>query len=415
MPKKAPSKQYDTISPQLEVIIDKSMEKGKSGLLFDISIENMSMIISSLGSDSADEFIENLTKDLAKLVQKGNVVKRTNSNHIHMTAKNCKPDKAESKSEEIYEYIKNYGSINSAEPVQLSAKIGSVDFPLSTSSAADAVSKAYVALDDARKKHKHFAHFDMSNKHEIESRNQMILASYLQNAFLNNKLRLAFQPIVNSKTGEVGYYESLLRIINEDGSASSAGPFIPIAEKMGFMDVIDSVVLKMVVDELNKSKDVCLSLNLSNASMHDSKWLDMAIKLLADKKVASRLIVEITETAEQHDMKIVAHFANTLRELGCQIALDDFGTGYTSFNQLKKLPVDIIKIDGTFIKDITTNDENLFFVKTLMEFSKNFGLETVAEFVENQDTANLLSDMGVDFLQGNYFSPAVNYRDWMGE
>jgi EAL domain-containing protein (putative c-di-GMP-specific phosphodiesterase class I) len=104
-----------------------------------------------------------------------------------------------------------------------------------------------------------------------------------------------------------------------------------------------------------------------------------------------------------------------MQELGCSIALDDFGAGFTSLAQLKHLPVDVIKIDGSYVRDIVYNPESRLFVKTLLDFSRNFGLKTIAEFVENVEIANLLTEMGVDYMQGNYFSPATAKRSWIEE
>jgi EAL domain-containing protein (putative c-di-GMP-specific phosphodiesterase class I)/GGDEF domain-containing protein len=397
----------------LEREIGKSIGSGKTGGLLYICLDNFPVVISSHGSDYAEEVIIGLISEIGKIIKKNDAIIRHDRNHLNVLLKECAALDIKEIALRIHTMIQNYGCVNALEPVQLIGTIGSVDFPKTSSTAKDALNKAYIALNDAQELHKHYLAYKNEEKHEIESKNQMILASYLQNAFLSNKLRLAFQPIIDSKTGEISYYESLLRIINADGSASSAGPFIPIAEKMGFIDTIDIMVFKMVIDELIKSPNLKLSVNVSNASTNDSKWLSAAVKLLDDESIASRLVIEITETSEQHDIKRVANFVSTLQERGCKIALDDFGTGYTSFSQLKSLPVDIIKIDGSFVRDIATNQKNRFFVKTLMEFSKNFELVAVAEFVENKETAEILKEMDVDYLQGNYFSPAVTYRDWI--
>jgi diguanylate cyclase (GGDEF)-like protein len=404
---------HSTIMQALEQEINNCTTGSKTGGLLYICLDNFPIVISSQGGDYAEEIITGLISEIAKIIKKNDVITRHDRNHLNILLKDCAPADIKEIALRIHTIIQNYGCTNSLEPIQLIGTIGSVDFPGTSANAKDALNKAYIALNDAQELHKHYVAYKNEEKHETESKNQMILASYLQNAFLSNKLRLAFQPIINSKTGEVAYYESLLRIINGDGSTSSAGPFIPIAEKMGFIDAIDIMVFKMVIDELVKSPTLKLSVNVSNASTNNSKWLSTATKLLDDEAIASRLVIEITETAEQRDIKRVSNFVATLQERGCKIALDDFGTGYTSFSQLKSLPVDIIKIDGSFVRDIAHNDKNRFFVKTLMEFSKNFELDAVAEFVENEETAEILKSMDVGYLQGNYFSPAVTYRDWI--
>lgn len=390
-------------------------KKGISGGLLCVSIDNLPMIISSHGDAEAESVIDEVAEYITKLVSKNDIVLRAEKANIYVILNDYSPQQMREKAIEIRKEIQDYGCKHAVKPIQIMSTVGGVNFVETDKTATDAVNKAYIAVSEAKEGYRHYMEYGNREKHERESKNQMILATYLQNALLKNRLCMAFQPIIDSKSGEIGYYECLLRIINDDGSTSSAGPFIPIAEKMGFIDVIDSMVLQLVTAELKHSPHVRLSLNISNTSVNDSNWLEMAMHLLDDPDIASRMIVEITETSEAQNARKVLNFITTLQGLGCEIALDDFGTGYTSFSQLKTLPVDIIKIDGSFVKGIVDNQENKFFVKTLLEFSNSFGLKSVAEFVENGETAKILMDMKVDYMQGNYFSPAVNYRDWLAE
>ncbi len=407
--------EYGKLGDLLTDKIEEASKKGLSGGLLCVSIDNLPMIISSHGDSEADNVIDELAAYIVKLVSKNDVVQRTEKNQIYIILMDYSPQAMREKAMEIRKEIQDYGCKHALKPIQIMSTVGGVNFVETNKTARDAMNKAYIAVSEAQESFRHYVEYGNREKHERESKNQMILATYLQNALLKNRLCLAFQPIIDSKTGEIGYYECLLRIINEDGSTSSAGPFIPIAEKMGFIDVIDGLVLNLVTTELKHSPHVKLSLNISNTSVNDSNWLEMAMHLLDDPDIATRMIVEITETAEAQNARKVLKFITTLQGLGAEIALDDFGTGYTSFSQLKTLPVDIIKIDGSFVKGIVENQENRFFVKTLLEFSNSFGLKSVAEFVENGETAKILMDMNVDFMQGNYFSPAVNYRDWLAE
>lgn len=412
--KKIALRKYGELSGILTDKIKESSRKCQSAGLLCVSIDNFPMIISSHGDVEAENVIDELVTHIARLVSGGDVAMRTAQDQISVILMNYSPQQMREKAMEIRREIQNYGCKHAVKPIQIMSTIGGVNF-VETENAVDATNKAYIAVNEAKDYLRQYVEYGNREKHERESRNQMILATYLQNALLKNRLSLAFQPIINAKTGDVGYYECLLRIINEDGSVSSAGPFIPIAEKMGFIDVIDGLVLQLVVAELHNNPDVKLAINISNTSLNDSNWLEMAVGMLDDSAMASRLIVEITETAEAQSHRKVLNFVTTLQGIGCEIALDDFGTGYTSFSQLKTLPVDIIKIDGSFVKGIAENSENRFFVKTLLEFSNSFGLKTVAEFVENGEVAKILMDMNVDYMQGNYFSPAVNYRDWIVE
>lgn len=242
----------------------------------------------------------------------------------------------------------------------------------------------------------------------------MGLANYLRKAIENNRIKMAFQPVIESKTGRIAHYEALLRLIGEDGKISSAGALIPIAERMGLIDMIDHVVLDLVVAELKQAPNLTLAFNVSNLTTDNSQWLEHLTRLLKeDESIGPRLIAEITETAAQRDLRRTAYFVATLQEMGMHVSLDDFGSGYTSFRQLKALSVDSVKIDGAFIKDLVDNADNRFFVKTLLDFTNGFGLKAVAEFVENGETAKMLMDLGVHYMQGYYFGKPENHRGWL--
>lgn len=401
----------------LESAIHDALKTSRKGALFHVSIDNFSMLISSHGGEFADDVLGELISDVRDALpnlDKG-LISQVGRDQFSLVLLDEMADDVKKTAKTLHNLIQNYGCTRSIVPMHIISTIGVVDFPDNAESVKDVINRAYVALSDAKQGFRHFAIYGNSRKHEIESKNQLILASYIQNALLNNRLCMAYQPIVERKSGEVAWYECLLRIADAKGTLSSAGPFIPIAEKMGFIDLIDSFVLRTVVDELKRNPDVKFGLNLSNSTIQDSDWLTMAVRMIADAGVADRLILEITETVEQRDVKKVVRFVATMQDLGCKIALDDFGAGFTSLSQLKHLPVDVIKIDGSYVRDIVYNPESRMFVKTLLDFSKNFGLQTIAEFVENAEIANLLTEMGVDYMQGNYFSPAVTTRSWMDD
>jgi len=402
---------YGDLRPEISA----ALKTKKNCALLSISLDNFPVIISSRGGKYSEELVQGLLKEIEKNIGKKDFVSRRAKDNIRVLLCDYKHDVIEKKAVELYDIIISYGSQNSVEPVQFVATVGLAEFPGESGDVEDIINKAYIALSDAKAGEKHIKFYYNQKKHEEDSKNTMVMASYLKNAMNDNRLRLAFQPIIDRRTGDVAYYESLLRIINEDGSATSVGPFIPVAEQMGFVDDIDMLVLKMVIGELKSSEGLKLAINVSNASISNPKWLTLAEELISCENIAKRMIIELTETAEQHNVSKVVDFINILHKKGCQIALDDFGTGYTSFAQLKTLPIDIIKIDGSFVRDIKNNEQSRFFVETLLEFSKRFGLKTVAEFVEDQEIADIIAAMGVDYMQGNYFSPAVNYRDWVDE
>ena len=233
----------------------------------------------------------------------------------------------------------------------------------------------------------------------------------LRKALIQKEIKFAYQPIIDRKTGRIPYYECLLRVPEEDGQLVSVGPIIAAAENKGLINVIDHIVLEMSIMELVSEATLSLSVNISNYGILDTHLLETAENLLTKYKVADRLIIEITETALNEDYQRTKLFMDKLHLLGCKFALDDFGTGFTSFKQLQNLPIDIIKIDGSYIRNITSNLKSQYFVELLVKISEDMGVKTVAEFVENGEIAKFLIDIKVDGMQGNFFLPASNSRD----
>lgn len=399
-----------TIEIELAACLKDIKRERYHGAVLNIAIENLTMILSSQGHNATQTLLNSLVDHLQTHLHEDDVIWRNDQDHIIICLTNYHPDEIESAVKNFSSVLRDYGCLNMIEPMQLVCRIGAVRIPDITTDAADALNHAYVALKDAQARMVHYMFYANVKRHHIESRNQLVLANYIQNAFLNQRLRLVYQPIVETKTGTVHSHECLLRILNADGSLSSAGPFIPIAEQMGFIDVIDSFVLQLVVKELQMDPTARLSVNVSNLTMLEADWLNFASKLLHDPDVASRLTVELIETSRQHEMQQAIRFIRTMKDLGCKVALDDFGTGYTSFMQLKHLPVDSIKIDGSFIRALPHSKDDQFFVQTLLGFAENFNLTSIAEYVENKDLADRLGEMKVDFMQGNYFSPAQEVR-----
>jgi EAL domain-containing protein (putative c-di-GMP-specific phosphodiesterase class I) len=234
--------------------------------------------------------------------------------------------------------------------------------------------------------------------------------SLLKKAIADNKILFAYQPIISCKNGNVEYFECLIRIPMQNGKYISVGPLMQLAENNGLINIIDQHVLKMAVIELQQS-DIKLSVNISSIGIGDIELTQLIQKLLLNKReVAERLIIEITETSLNVNYQKVKLFINMLHDLGCKIALDDFGVGYSSFSQLINLPIDIIKIDGSYIKSLEQYKDNIVFIESLVKIANVIGAKTVAEFVENKEIAELLTKLHIDGLQGNYFSPAFYNR-----
>ena len=189
---------------------------------------------------------------------------------------------------------------------------------------------------------------------------------------------------------------------------------MPVAERLGLVRLLDHRVLELVVDELIAAPALHASLNVSPPSTTDPDWWAGLISLLRTHSgVAQRLTVEITESAAIQDIDDTRGFVARVKDLGCRIAMDDFGAGYTSFRNLRKLGVDIVKIDGAFVANILRSEDDRAFVRTLIELAQRLKLSTVAEWVQSDEAARTLEVWGCDYLQGALVGLASTERPWI--
>ena len=224
----------------------------------------------------------------------------------------------------------------------------------------------------------------------------------------------AFQPVVVAETEEVDHYECLLRMRTPDGRIIAASEFVPVVEQLGFIRLIDRYVLDKVIAELTEHPEVRLGFNISGLTAADRPWLRALVLQVRNRPdIASRLIVEITETAALYDIEESARFVSALRDAGCSVALDDFGAGHTSLRHLQSLAVDTVKIDGSFISNLAGSPDNQVFLRHLLGLAKGFGFHTVAECVTNAEDAAILRREGVGLMQGHHFGHPSLDRPWL--
>ncbi len=406
-----PADFIDTLEKSIQSVINDHA----SGALLIVSVTNLSMIINAYGHDTSEIVMHDLIKMIQAILPKDSTTERLQRDQIGVILTNSYPEDTAATTMRIQNVVQNFGRDNFATAsLHIIGVIGSVNFPLETASAHDALDKAYVAINSQQSTP--CRTFEMTRREADQSRQHMGLANYLLKAFKEQRFRLAYQPVIDSRTGKTAHYEALFRLVSQTGKISSGGALIPVAEKMGLIDLIDTLVMEMVIEELRHAPNVTLAFNVSNLTTENPVWLDrMGHMLKETPEVASRLIVELTETAVHRDLRRTAFFVASIQSMGCSVALDDFGSGYTSFRQLKSLSVDMVKIDGVFVKDLAHSADNRFFVKTLLDFANGFGLQTVAEFVETGEIAKVLMDMGVHYLQGYYLGKPENHRAWLNE
>ena len=384
-------------------------ESENSYALLVVGINNLLMINDAFGFDTGDEVIAAIAKRLRSQLRDTDIIGRFSSNKFGLLLADTSPAAMAGTSERLLRSIRDEVIETSLGPVAVTISIGGIMVPEQADSVSEAFGFALESLTKAKaKSYDLFVAFDPSeDKKEIRKRNRDT-ADELILALRQQRLVLALQPIVHSDTLKTEIHECLLRIKKPDGEIVSGGDYIPVAEKLGLIRLVDYRVLELAIDVARHHPELTLTINVSGLTATDNNWLDLLRSLTGgDVSLANRLIIEITETAAIADVEESCLFVKRVKELGCRVAMDDFGTGYNSFRNLQLLGIDMVKIDGSFVENMLTSKDDQLFVKLLADLANAFNLEMVAECVGDEETVKMLRDMGVKYLQGYHLGKPI--------
>lgn len=399
----------------MDQVLAVSLRSGLPGAYLAVDIDRLSAINDAFGYEVADQIIVEIARRLDRYVRQSDLIGRVGGNRFGIVLSHSLEGGVTAAAEKIIALVGQVPVATRVGPVYATVSIGGASFPDQAKTAYEVMTRAETALAEAKRAGRDcFIPYRLVEGHRRQHRIDMALGEKVHNALKSNRLVFAYQPVVDGGGSSVEYHECLLRMMDEDGSIVPASAFVPVIEQLGFIRLIDRYVLELAVREVERNPGVTLGFNISAFTAADRAWLRLITSLLKDKpEVARRLIVEITETAALHDVEESARFVRALKELGCRIALDDFGAGFTSLGHLQVLPVDIVKIDGAFVRRLTDSYDNQVFLRHLVGLATGFGLVTVAECVENATEAAILRREGVRFLQGYYFGRPSVEKPWL--
>ena len=303
--------------------------------------------------------------------------------------------------------------------LDVGAQVGVSLAPRFTTCATELLRQAEVALHSAKMVGQPLIVYE----EEIDDYDpkRLALMADLRKAINNNDLFLVYQPKMNVKTGVVSGVEALLRWQHPEAGLIPPNDFIPMAEKSSVIKPLTVWVLNNALRQAaafaSSGIDITVAVNISASSLRDDSLVGYTKMLLQKNNIApERLIMEITESAMMKDPVMALNLLHQLSQLGVQISIDDYGTGYSSLAYLKRMPVNEMKIDRTFVKDMANDEDDRSIVDTTINMGHNFGLRVVAEGVEDRETIELLNKMGIDQVQGYYYArpmPVAELYDWM--
>ena len=382
-----------------------------------VAIDHLGHLNEAYGFEIADAVIAQVGKRIHARLRGKDHLGRFSGNKFGVILNSCTPDELSIASERLLAGVRDEPFFTVAGPVALTVTIGGVIAPRHARTAPEVLARAQDALHASRaKRHGSFTAYLPNVERDTLRRQSVRAADEIVAALNERRIALAFEPVVEVQSRKVAFYECLMRIHRHDGGIAHANEIIPVAERIGLVRMLDFRVLELIVAELSAAPSLRASVNVSpNSAIDPHWWQGLGALLRANADAASRLIIEITETAAIQDLDDARGFVTRVKDLGCRIAIDDFGAGHTSFRNLRKLGVDIVKIDGAFVPNIVKSNDDRAFVHTLVDLSRRLGLKSVAEWVQDEETAALLADWGCDYLQGALIGLATSERPWVGE
>ncbi len=382
-----------------------------------VAIDGLNRINEGYGYDIADEVISAVGTRLRTRMRSEDSLVQFAGNKFGIILKRCSPDDMVHAAERFLAAVRDNIVITAAGPVPVTVTIGGVTAPRQAANVHEVLARAQEALDRAKAKRPgSFFAYQPSIEREAIRRENMEVTDKIVAALNERRIVLAYEPVVEAHSRQPAFYECLMRISRADGTIVPANRIVPIAERLGLVRLLDQRVLELAITELVENPQLHVSLNVSPASTTDAEWWSRLGALLrANRDAAERLIVEITETAAIHNLDDTRGFVARVKDLGVRIAIDDFGAGYTSFRNLRKLGVDVIKIDGEFVQNMMKSQDDRTFVRTMLDLGCGLGLKTVAEWVQDEASATLLTDWGCDYLQGELVGRASLHRPWQAE
>jgi diguanylate cyclase (GGDEF)-like protein len=379
-------------------IADAEAKRSSAGFLI-VGIDDLAHVNHSYGFDVADEAIKAVAERLRSRMRGADLIGRFSDNKFGFVLHECEVDDLPVAAARFVNAVREEPFETSAGPVVISVTAGGVAAPRHARNVGEAIGHALEALDLAKEAGRGaFRAYAPSIEGEAARRENLRLTDVIVAALNDRRVELAFQPVVHAQSRALAFRECLVRLREPSGKEIDAFSIVTVAEKLDLVRLIDHRVLELAAAELRANPDLRLSLNVSASTVHDPLWL--AALEAVQSGIGSRLIVEITESAAIRDVEATRRFVAKVKSYGCRVAIDDFGAGYTSFRNLRRLGVDMVKIDGSFVANLEHAPDDRLFVRALLELARELGLETVAEWVQTESAAATLAGWGCNYFQG---------------
>lgn len=391
---------------ELEEAVTEAERTGRSGALVFIDLDMFKHINDTLGHPAGDEVLRQVATILRSAIRPGDTAARLGGDEFALVLRNADGARAAQVADRLLTAIRRARFGGAEAPVSLTASMGVVLFPEHGRSVRELMNRADMALLEAKEGGRDsWAPFTPEGRWQREMQAQLLWRQRISRALEEDRFVLHYQPILDLRRNTVTRHEALLRMVGDGGELIFPGEFMAVAERFDLIQQVDRWVLERAVRELAElqraGRRTVLEVNLSGRTLMDPV-LPAVIRrglTLRDVDPAS-LVLEITETAAISDVDQAERFIGEMKALGCRLALDDVGAGFASLYFLKRLPVDYIKIDGAFIRNLPHDTADQHLVRALASVCRELGKQTVAEFVDSPRTLQVVREYGIDYAQG---------------
>jgi len=389
-----------------------------------LDLDNLQLVNDTFGRKAGDEVIMQFARMLEEDLPKSAVVSRLTGDDFCILLTDANDDAAMDHATAVRKKGESLRYLEGDKSLQVTISVGIARFSKESGDEGTALTTARMACESAKDHGRdRIEVYDRSNESVIQRHDDMQLVAQIQQALDGDEFVLLAQPITSLKaSNDKPRFEILLRMKDGDGDSVPTSAFFSAAERYQVMPQIDRWVVSATMRSLSasaetvKKRDALFSVNLSGQSLGDDDILEFIEDEIRESGVAAESIgFEVTESAAVSNLAKAQHFIDALHERGCHISLDDFGAGLSSFAYLKNFRVDTLKIDGSFIRDIADNRISESMVTAITQVAKVMGLETVAEYVESEETLKLIDDIGVDFAQGHIVGKPQPLEDVLAE
>jgi diguanylate cyclase (GGDEF)-like protein len=377
-----------------------------SSALFFIDLDQFKYVNDTCGHHAGDRLIRKVADELIRSVREDDIVARFGGDEFVILHCSTDEESARAMSERILANMRRLAHVEDERVFHIHCSIGVTMIDRAKANPDEIIAEADIACREAKSAGRNRMQFFEKSSHFVERASSDVgWMNRLRNAVDADSFELRFQPINQIDSGATKHHEVLLRLRGDDGTLLSPDAFLPSAVRFGLMSEIDLWAIRhsaeAYAEYVEESPQLRLSINLSANAFESDNLSDFVASVFDEYRVpADRIIFEITESLAVRRPRHVELQIDALREMGCKLALDDFGTGYSSFSYLQKLHFDFIKIDGSFVHDILNNPVDQKMIKLIAEVGREANMQTVAEYVQDAESLELLGELGVDLAQG---------------